>query len=233
MPGTVPLNSSPLSTFHGIDDDVATYCLEHAALATVKRGELLIRQGEKATHVYVVRSGYAKMVSMSPDGHEVMVGIVGPRDVLGQAAVLDDVRDYVVTATALTAMDMAIWSSAKAIELSKRFPEIHARLDVQLAQNVKVLLGRVHTVSEGRVAQRLARVLLELAERHGEPRPPGVAILPPLTRQDLAALTGTTLYSASRMLADWEHKGLLTTSRGSVRIRDVAGLTTIAETPDQ
>jgi hypothetical protein len=34
------------------------------------------------------------------------------------------------------------------------------------------------------------------------------------------------------MLADWEHKGLLTTSRGSVRIRDVDGLTTIAETPD-
>ena len=87
-------------------------------------------------------------------------------------------RDYLVTATALTAMDMAIWSRAKALELAKRFPEIHARLDVQLAQNVKILLGRVHTVSEGRVAQRLARVLLELAERHGEPRPPGVAILP-------------------------------------------------------
>ena len=148
MPGILPLNSSPLSTFHGIDDDVATYCLEHAALTTVKRGDLLIQQGEKATHVYVVRSGYAKMVSMSPDGHEVMVGIVGPRDVLGQAAVLDEGRDYLVTATALTAMDMAIWSRAKAIELSKRFPEIHARLDVQLAQNVKVLLGRVHSVSE-------------------------------------------------------------------------------------
>jgi CRP-like cAMP-binding protein len=233
MPATAPHASRPLSTFHGIDADVATYCLEHAAIATAKRGELLIQQGEKARLVYVVRSGYAKMVSMSPDGHEVMVGIVGPRDVFGQAAVMDEERGYLVTATALTGMDMAIWPRAKAMELSKQFPEVHARLDAQLAQNVQILLGRVHTVSEGRVAQRLARVLLELAERHGEPRPPGVAILPPLTRQDLAALTGTTLYSASRMLADWEHKGLLTTSRGSVRIRDVARLTTIAETPDR
>ena len=232
MPATAPRAPRPLSTFHGIDEDVATFCLGQAAISTAKRGELLIQQGEKARLLYVVRSGYAKLVSMSPDGHEVMVGIVGPRDIFGQAAVMDEERGYLVTATALTGMDMAIWSRAKAIELSKQFPEIHARLDAQLAQNVEVLLGRVHTVSEGRVSQRLARVLLELAERHGEPRPPGVAILPPLTRQDLAALTGTTLYSASRMLADWEHKGLLTTSRGSVRIRDVDGLTTIAETPD-
>ena len=221
MPATAPHAPRPLSTFHGIDKDVVTYCLEQAAIATAKRGELLIQQGEKARLVYVIRSGYAKMVSMSPDGHEVMVGIVGPRDVLGQAAVMDEERGYLVTATALTGMDMAILPRAKALELARQFPEIHARLDAQLAQNVQILLGRVHTVSEGRVAQRLARVLLELA------------ILPPLTRQDLAALTGTTLYSASRMLADWEHKGLLTTSRGSVRIRDVAGLTTIAETPDR
>jgi CRP-like cAMP-binding protein len=228
MPATT-IGSRPLSTFHGIDDDVAKYCLEHAEVATARRGELLVQQGDKATHVYVIRSGYAKMVSMSPDGHEVMVGIVGPRDVLGQGAVMPEERDYVVTATALTGMETVIWSRAKAMELSKRFPEIHARLDAQLAQNVQILLGRVHSVSEGRVAQRMARVLLELAERHGEARPPGVAILPPLTRQDLAALTGTTLYSASRLLADWEHKGLLTTSRGNVRIRDVAGLTAVCD----
>jgi CRP-like cAMP-binding protein len=232
MPATAPLAPRPLSTFHGIDEDVATYCLEHAALATAKRGELLVRQGEKAKLVYVVRSGYAKMVSMSPDGHEVMVGVVGPRDVFGQAAVMEDERDYLVTATALTPMELAIWSRPKALELARTFPAVHARLDAQLAQNVEILLGRVHTVSEGRVAQRMARVLLELANRHGEARPPGIAILPPLTRQDLAALTGTTLYSASRLLADWETRGLLTTSRGSVRLRDIAGLTEIAEAVD-
>lgn len=232
MPATAPLAPRPLSTFHGVDDDVVAYCLQHAALATARRGELLIRQGERASLVYVVRTGYAKMVSMSPDGHEVMVGIVGPRDVFGQAAMMEDQRDYLVTATALTGMDLAIWARAKALELSKQFPQIHSRLDAQLVQNLEILLGRVHSVSEGRVSQRMARVLLELAERHGEARPPGIAILPPLTRQDLAALTGTTLYSASRLLADWEHKGLLTTSRGSVRIRDIGGLAAIAEAGD-
>jgi CRP/FNR family transcriptional regulator, nitrogen oxide reductase regulator len=230
MPATLTVRA--LSTFHALDEDIVAYCLQHAALASAKRGELLIRQGERATLVYVIRTGYAKLVSMSPDGHEVMVGIVGPRDVFGQAAVVREERDYAVTATALTPMQFAIWSRAKGLELAERFPEIHARLDAQLVQNLGVLLARIHSVSEGRVSRRMARVLLELAARHGEPRPPGIAILPPLTRQDLAALTGTTLYSASRLLADWEHRGVLATSRGNVRIRDVAALTAIAETPE-
>ena len=138
MPATAPRAPRPLSTFQGIDEDVATFCLGQAAISTAKRGELLIQQGEKARLLYVVRSGYAKLVSMSPDGHEVMVGIVGPRDIFGQAAVMDEERGYLVTATALTGMDMAIWSRAKAIELSKQFPEIHARLDAQLAPLAKL-----------------------------------------------------------------------------------------------
>lgn len=233
MATTLSRTPRRLSTFDRLDEDVAAYCMEHAALASARRGELLIRQGERARFVYVVRSGYAKLVSMSPEGHEVMAGIAGPRDVFGQAAVAETERDYMVTATALTPMTLAIWARAKALELAGELPEIHSRLDAQLARNVEVLLGRLHTVSSGPVPQRLARVLLELAERHGEPSPAGVAISPPLTRQDLAALTGTTLYTASRLLADWENRGLLTSSRGIVSLRNLAGLTEIAEAPDE
>src|SRR5262249_52896109 len=153
---------------------------------------------------YVVRSGYAKLVSTSPDGHEVLVGIAGPRDAFGHAAMAERERDYMVTATALTPMELAIWARAKAHELSAKFPQVHARLDAQLMATLELVLGRLHTVSEGHVPQRLTRALLELAERHGEKQARGIAIMPPLTRQDLAALTGTTLYTVSRLLAEWE-----------------------------
>ena len=227
MPATLP--APRVSTFDGLADDIVTYCLEHAALATARRGELLIQQGEAARLVYVVRSGYAKLVSTSPDGHEVLVGIAGPRDVFGHAAMAERERDYMVTATALTSMDIAIWARAKALELAARFPQIHARLDAQLMANLDLVLGRLHTVSEGHVPQRLTRALLELAERHGEKQARGVGILPPLTRQDLAALTGTTLYTVSRLLADWEHRGIVTTSRGHVQLLDIPALNEIAD----
>lgn len=217
-----------VATFAGLDNDVVTYCLEYAAIASVKRGELLMQQGERATFVYVVRSGYAKLVSTSSDGHEVLAGIAGPRDVFGQAAVVEPEREYLVTATALTSMSIATWARPKALELYKKFPEIHARLDEQMRFNIDILLGRLHTITEGHVSQRVARVLLELTTRHGEPRKRGVAILPPLTRQDLAALTGTTLYSVSRLLADWEHRGMLASARGQVEVFDLPALRAIA-----
>ena len=233
MPATLPtpVPSRRLSTFDGLSDDIVKYCLEHSALATARRGELLIQQGQRAELVYVVKSGYAKLVSTSPDGHEVLVGMAGPFDVFGQAAVTDGMRDYLVTATALTSMELIIWARAKALELSRKFPEIHARLDAQLVANLDLVLGRLHTISEGHVPQRLTRVLLELADRHGQREPRGVGITPPLTRQDLAALTGTTLYTVSRLLADWEHRGFVATSRGHVQLLNIEALREIAETP--
>ncbi len=233
MPATLPSSSRRVSTFDGLSEDVVNYCLEHAALATARRGELLIQQGEPARLVYVIKSGYAKFLSTSPDGHEVLVGIAGPFDIFGQAAATEHLRAYLVTATALTPMELVIWSRTKALELASRFPEIHSRLDVQMIANLDLVLGRLHTVSEGHVPQRLTRALLELAERHGEKQPRGVSISPPLTRQDLAALTGTTLYTVSRLLADWEHRGFVATSRGHVQLLNLQALKDIAESPDE
>ena len=231
MPATLPNPSPRISTFNGLSDDVVNYCLEHAELATARRGELLTQQGEPARLVYVIKSGYAKFLSTSPDGHEVLAGIAGPFDVFGQAAASEHMRAYLVTTTALTPMELVTWSRAKALELANRFPEIHSRLDAQMIANLDLVLGRLHTVSEGHVPQRLTRALLELAERHGDKQPRGVSINPPLTRQDMAALTGTTLYTVSRLLADWEHRGFVATSRGHVQLLNLQALKDIAASP--
>jgi len=233
MPATLPNPSPRISTFNGLSDDVVNYCLEDAELATARRGELLTQQGEPARLVYVIKSGYAKFLSTSPDGHEVLAGIAGPFDVFGQAAASEHMRAYLVTTTALTPMELVTWSRAKALELANRFPEIHSRLDAQMIANLDLVLGRLHTVSEGHVPQRLTRALLELAERHGDKQPRGVSINPPLTRQDMAALTGTTLYTVSRLLADWEHRGFVATSRGHVQLLNLQALKDIAASPEE
>jgi CRP/FNR family transcriptional regulator, nitrogen oxide reductase regulator len=215
-------------TFDGLDHDLVAYCMEHAANVSARRGDRLIQQGERGRLVYVVRSGYAKLVSVSLDGHEVLVGIAGPRDVFGQTAVVDEEREYLVSATALTSMTAAVWARTKVVELARRFPELHARLDKEMLGNLELVLGRLHTVSDGRVSQRLARALLELAERHGEPSGTGLMIAPPLTRQDLASLTGTTLYTVSRLLGEWESRGLVSSDRARIHVADPVGLGSIA-----
>jgi CRP/FNR family transcriptional regulator, nitrogen oxide reductase regulator len=130
-------------------------------------------------------------------------------------------------------MTAAAWTRPQALELARKFPELHSRLDALMTRNVATALGRLHDVTEGRVPQRLARALVELVDRHGEMDSLGLIIGPPLTRQELAAITGTTLYTVSRLLADWESRGVVSTSRARLRVRNLAALTDLAEAPPE
>ena len=215
-------------TFDGLAPEIVEYAMKHAQTITARRGESLTHQGEAALRIFVIRDGFAKMVSTSEDGHDVLVGIVGPRDVFGHATMSDQPRDYVVTSTALCPMTAAVWSRDKALAIAEQFPEVHKRIDEELTRNLQAMLGRLHTVSEGRVGQRLARALLELGERHGQPDALGVLIVPPMTRQDIASIVGTTLFTASRLLSEWEDRGLIASSRARVRLRNLEGLRLLA-----
>ena len=215
-------------TFDGLGEDIVEHAMKHAQMVTARRGESITQQGEPARRIFVVRDGFAKMVSTSEDGHDILAGIVGPRDVFGHAAMADKPRTYMVTSTALCPMTAAVWSRDKALAIAEQFPEVHKRIDAQVTRNLEAMLGRLHTVSEGRVGNRLARALLELGERHGQPDSLGVSILPPLTRQDIAAIVGTTLFTVSRTLSEWEEQGLVESSRAHVRLRSIEGLRMLA-----
>ena len=215
-------------TFDGLADDVVEYALTRARSVQASRGDVITRQGEPATHVFVLRQGYAKLVSTSPDAHEVLVGIVGPRDIFGHAAMTQTPRTYMVTSCALTPLVAASWDRDTARAIAREFPDVHQKLDAQMILNLECVLRRLHTVSEGRVPQRLARALLELSERHGIPDGDGVTIAPPLTRQDIATIAGTTIFTASRLLSEWQHQGLVRSARARVSIRSVEGLRLIA-----
>lgn len=215
-------------TFDGLAEEIVAYAMSHATIVTARRHEALSRQGEPARRIFVIREGYAKLVSSSPDGHEVLVGIAGPRDAFGHSAMADAPREYLVTSCALTEVTAAVWDREKALEIADEFPEVHQRIDAQLLRNLELVLGRLHAVSEGRVGRRLARGLLELAERHGAPDGSGVSIVPPLTRQDVAAIVNTTVFTASRLLSEWEGRGLVQSSRARIRVSSVEGLRRVA-----
>ena len=195
---------------------------------TFKRGDALARQGEVATRCFYVRSGYGKVLSHSPGGHEIIVGFIGPRDVAGHAAASEWGTHYLATTIATGPMDTISWTRASALQLAREHPLVHDRLDGIIARNLGFVLNRLHTISEGRLEQRLARVLVEIARRHGQPDADGIMILPTVTREDFAALTGVSFYTTSRLLADWEAAGLLTSRRGHVRLIDLPRLRALA-----
>ena len=122
-------------TFDGLANDIIDYALKHSRAVTARRGEIITRQGDPALQFLVVREGYIKLVSTSEGGHDVLVGIAGPRDAFGHAAVADDPRDYLVTSTALTAVSAAAWDRDKALAIAREFPEVRQKIDAQLIRS--------------------------------------------------------------------------------------------------
>ena len=79
-----------------------------------------------------------------------------------------------------------------------------------------------------RVGQRLAHTLLRLARQCGRQTDEGVLIAHPLTRQELAQLTGTTLHTVSRTLAAWQADGVLKSDRRRLLVRSTRQLEALA-----
>jgi len=91
------------------------------------------------------------------------------------------------------------------------------------------LQSRQQALVTGRVEQRIALILLKLAAQAGKKTPEGVLIDLALTRQDIAEMSGTTLFTVSRTLNEWERQGMLKIGRERVVIREPHGLVKIAE----
>jgi CRP-like cAMP-binding protein len=89
---------------------------------------------------------------------------------------------------------------------------------------------RILEISTQQVERRIASALLRLAKQSGRKAGDGVEIDFPISRQDIAEMTGTTLHTVSRTLSAWEQQGLIATlARQRITVLDVPGLSEIAE----
>lgn len=111
--------------------------------------------------------------------------------------------------------------------------ETHPRVALNtihhLAQRVQELQQRNLELATERVERRIAHVLLRLVRASGRKAETGILIDFPLSRQDIAEMSGTTLYTVSRTLNAWQQKGLVEIGRERVLICNPHGLVAIAE----
>jgi CRP-like cAMP-binding protein len=98
-----------------------------------------------------------------------------------------------------------------------------------LSVRLQELQDRLREMSTERVERRIARALLRLVSKLGRKAETGVLIDLPLSRQDLANMTGTTLYTVSRILSRWDEEGIIESGRDKVVIKHPPRLVAIAE----
>jgi CRP-like cAMP-binding protein len=113
--------------------------------------------------------------------------------------------------------------------LMERFSRLALNALEMLAGRMHELQDRYRELATERVERRVARALLRLVRQSGRRVPEGVLVDFPLSRQDLAEMTGTTLYTVSRIFSGWEAGGLIEAGRERVVIRRPHALVSIAE----
>ena len=193
--------------------------------------ESLAMEGEPATTFYLVVVGHLKLAKTAPDGREVIARFIGPGDPYAGIVLLNH-PVYPVSAIAVEPSRVLGWPRSVINDLAARHPPLRASVLEEITRHMTDALDRVSELATERVPQRVARTLLRLAEHDGHVLGNGIEIAHPVTRQELADLVGTTLFTVSRLLAAWEHQGLIHSTRGHVTVLKPRALKTLAESPD-
>lgn len=214
--------------FAGLDRQALEEVTTLARLRRVQAGGRFFYEGDPAAVLYVLVEGRVKFTQVTPEGHSVLLRLVGPAEMFGTVAALGDAR-HAATAEAITACAALAWNSATIRGFMQRYPTVALNTIRFLAGRVAEFQDRYRELATQRVERRVANALLRLTRQIGRTAEGGVLIDLTLSRQDIAEMTGTTLFTASRILSGWEAQGIIETDRARILVRKLQALEAIAD----
>lgn len=199
----------------------ATGCRYHS-------GDTVFEQGGQATHFFVLVRGRLRVTQVTSEGQQVVIRMVNPGDLFGIAKALARL-DYPGTATAVMESCALCWPMRLWATLLERYPSLAMQAMQTMGSRLLEAQQRVRELSTEEVERRVAHAVLRLANQSGRKERDGVRIDFPISKQDIAEMTGTTLHTVSRILTAWEGAGLVEGGRQKLLVRDPHGLVMVAD----
>lgn len=194
----------------------------------VAAGTTFFSEGDEARSFFVIRTGTVKLTQLSPEGHQVVLRLIHSGDAFGGVAAFGG-GAYPVTAEAVTDASVLEWPGEVMARLMERHPKLALNAVRFVAARLHELQVQYRQLATEKVERRIARALIRLVEQAGRRVETGVLIDLPLSRDDIAQMTGTTLFTVSRIVSRWEGDGLLEAGRQRIVIRDPHALMSIAD----
>jgi CRP/FNR family cyclic AMP-dependent transcriptional regulator len=186
-------------------------------------GELLLREGDSGSHLYLLLLGYFKIVTCTAEGNETLIAIRTGGDLVGELAIFDG-------GPRIATVRAAGRGVAQRIEKAE-FMRFLAGHDDALQAVMRTMAGKLRSATRRRsefascpVAVRVARVLTEMMRAHGRTGELGVTIGVSFTQPDLATLVGASVPTVQRVLRDLREDGIIETRYRQILVRDAARL---------
>ena len=178
-------------------------------------GTPLFRQGLHAKEIFFIVSGRVKQYQITAEGYELLLRFSSANEVAGYNALIADSK-YAMSATAVVPTCALAWNGDVIRCLAQQYPQLALSAFEIAVGFLRDFEDRYCTMLTKPVHQRVARSLLQLADRIGLATEDGVVVT--VLARDLAQLAATTTFSVSRILGDWERQRLLKKARGQITL---------------
>lgn len=188
---------------------------------------MVFEEGAAAAAFFVLTEGHLRVAKITSDGKQVVIRHIGVGEIFSIAAAIG--RDtYPATAIAVVDSVALAWPSSAWARLASKVPALSRNTLHTVGGRLQDAHAVVMELSTQEVERRIAHALLRMIERSGRPTDRGILIEFPISRQDIAEMTGTTLHTASRVLSAWEANGLVVSGRQRIAVREPAQLRLLA-----
>jgi CRP/FNR family transcriptional regulator, cyclic AMP receptor protein len=207
------LSRSPL--FEALSEEDTKALRARVANVEISRGDHLFAEGDAGDKLYVILDGKIKLTRAAPDGRENLLSVHGPGEMFGELSLFDPsprtASAAAVTDVRLAALahdDLRLWLTSR--------PEVSMHMLRALAQRLRRINDVKADLVFTDVPGRMAKALLDLAERFGVQQEDGVQVNHDLTQEELAQLVGASRETVNKALADFAARGWLQLSAKSV-----------------
>lgn len=217
-----------LPLFSGVKPEDLDEILRESRSAHYPRNTAIFEQGADAQSFFLLLHGHVRAAKTTPTGEQIVVRYVAPGETFGLAMAIGAAH-YPATAMAVDDSVALIWPNSAWPRLIERFPAIAANTLRTVGARLQESHTRILEMSTQQVEQRVAHALLRLAKQSGKESGRGIEIDFPISRQDIAQMTGTTLHTVSRILSSWESQGLVVSGRQRIVLRDPHKIVLLSE----
>ena len=194
---------------------------------TFARDEELFSQGQPVRIFIVLESGCVKQTQLSSSGDEVLLRMSTSGEAVNAQAASRDCCAHSCSARALEICKALVWEHGRLQQILDKFPQVRLNMSRIVDGHLQEMEERFRELATEKVARRLALALIRLAKQVGKPCQEGLQVF--LSREELAQMTGTTLFTISRVLSKWADLGLVIPRREAVVIRNSARLEAVSE----
>lgn len=206
----------------GLEDHQVRAVLEAATSRRFPARAIIYEQGDSASSFYQLSTGRARYYCLTHDGRKSLLHWLAPGDILGISSVSQPTSKYRVSAETVQDSSLLVWERQTMLTLIELYPRLlHNALSVATGYFDLYVAAYLALVSDS-ARQRLASVLSHLSSAIGREGPRGVELQ--VTNEELANAANITLFTASRILSEWQRDHALTKRRGRIILHSTGRL---------